>query len=349
MKSAIILGAGFSRNSDIPVEDEIPRLLISDASNSKFDHAVSTVLRRFMEDIFQYDGSCNEPSLDDIITCIDISTNSGHRLGIEYNSIRLRAIRRMLVYRLFSILEKSFVVSSDVINFLDRLTRKYPNSAYVVLNWDTALENYLNLMFENLLIDYSNGGTPLRYKDVGGRRVKIQIAKIHGSCNWLYCDNCRTVFNDMYNDITVYYKAGFHKRDFEMFNEFSKMGNELIDNKKAFCTICTNELSSHISTSSYRKSFMANSFPDVWKTAEGILSEAEKWIFIGYSLPEADYEFKHLLKIAELKLQHIRRKRLLIDVVLLKDEASVSKYRKFFGKRINVICNNGIKEYIGML
>ena len=37
-----------------------------------------------------------------------------------------------------------------------------------------------------------------------------------------------------------------------------------------------------------------------WQTAERLLREAKNWIFIGYSLPAADYEFKLLLKRVQL-------------------------------------------------
>ena len=41
-------------------------------------------------------------------------------------------------------------------------------------------------------------------------------------------------------------------------------------------------------------------FEKSWSSAERLLRNAEKWVFIGYSLPAADYEFKHLLKRVQL-------------------------------------------------
>jgi hypothetical protein len=41
-------------------------------------------------------------------------------------------------------------------------------------------------------------------------------------------------------------------------------------------------------------------FERSWLSAERLLRQAKKWVFIGYSLPAADYEFKHLLKRVQL-------------------------------------------------
>ena len=41
-------------------------------------------------------------------------------------------------------------------------------------------------------------------------------------------------------------------------------------------------------------------FQQSWYAAEKVLASAQRWVFIGYSLPAADYEFKCLLKRIEL-------------------------------------------------
>jgi hypothetical protein len=68
--------------------------------------------------------------------------------------------------------------------------------------------------------------------------------------------------------------------------------------------VCNNAVASHIATFSYRKSFRTAAYPAIWSEAENILANSKKWIFIGYSLPEADFELKHLIKNAELRFRH---------------------------------------------
>jgi hypothetical protein len=41
-------------------------------------------------------------------------------------------------------------------------------------------------------------------------------------------------------------------------------------------------------------------FHQSWNNAEKLLVNAQRWVFVGYSLPAADYEFKYLLKRIEL-------------------------------------------------
>lgn len=64
-------------------------------------------------------------------------------------------------------------------------------------------------------------------------------------------------------------------------------------------------------------------------TAESLLQQAKTWIFIGYSLPAADYEFKYLLKRVQLS------RRIPPKLILITGghgaESTLDNYRKFFG------------------
>jgi hypothetical protein len=93
---------------------------------------------------------------------------------------------------------------------------------------------------------------------------------------------------DHYDNIPIIERSGIQEADLGMLKGYSAKTE--LNNRK--CMICGNEISSHIATFSYRKSFRANSFPNIWKKAEEMLSHADRWVFIGYSLPDADYEFK---------------------------------------------------------
>jgi hypothetical protein len=67
------------------------------------------------------------------------------------------------------------------------------------------------------------------------------------------------------------------------------------------CLTCTDvPLTTRIATFSYLKALDFSMFDKSWFSAERLLRQAKKWIFIGYSLPAADYEFKHQLKRVQL-------------------------------------------------
>lgn len=347
MRAAVVLGAGFSKNSGLPVQSEIPELLIENKQDNRFEDSISKTIRRFYEDIFGFSKGEAPPNLDDLLTCIDISTNAGHHLGIKYSPLHLRAIRRFIVYKLFKILEDRYVFSETVFDLVVKLLNNYSKVDFVVLNWDTVLEKYINLIDNGYTINYCNGGEYIRSSSSDRFSKEIKIIKIHGSSNWLYCDNCRTLFNDTFGDVPLIKKAGFKAIDFELLGGLNKNMAEFTEDEK--CSICGDRISSHIATFSYRKSFRENSFPQLWDEAEKTLSISDKWIFIGYSLPQADYEFKHLLKISQLKLKHCKDEMPKIEVVLLNSPSTTVKYKSFFGDSLVRVCNGGIEEYINYL
>ncbi|HOM02114.1 MAG TPA: hypothetical protein PLH43_04725 [Acetivibrio sp.] len=352
MKTTLILGAGFSKNSGLPVQSEIPALLTKDTLNNDFERGISHVVENFTRDVFGFEKDIY-PGLDDLLTCMDISTNSEHHLGIKYSPIHLRALKKLIIYRIFSILEGSFTYSKEV----DKLIRFFigaglEHTGFLVLNWDTVLEKYIYEIDPGITVDYCNGGKYLTgdscFEENKDESKRIEILKIHGSSNWLYCDNCRVLINDTMSKVPNIRKVGFKSSDFELFDEMKGM-TDRVSTDGIGCPVCGDTVSAHIATQSYRKSFRTNTFPNIWDKAEDMLTNSERWIFIGYSLPQADYEFKHLLKICELKLRHRKDRKLSIDVVLLDSESTTMKYRSFFGNKINRIFNGGIEEYMNYL
>lgn len=343
MKAVVILGAGFSKNSGLPVQSEIPELLIKDQCDNPFENNVSHIIERFYEDVFGFSRGAVPPSLDDVLTCIDISTNTGHHLGIKYSPIHLRAIRRFVIYKLFKVLEENYRYSEEVFILISKILKRYTQVDFVVLNWDTVLEKYIKIINSDYTIDYCNEGKDIRSTSSAKFSEAIRVIKIHGSYNWLYCDNCRNLFNDSYNDVPLTKKVGFKVTDFELLGDFDPKITEVIDGER--CVMCGDHISSHIATHCFRKSFRENSFPHLWDRAEEALTNSDKWIFIGYSLPQADYEFKHLIKISELKLRHRRKRGPEVDAVLLNSKTTAANYESFFGHNIGWICNGGITEY----
>src|SRR5512133_1574205 len=76
------------------------------------------------------------------------------------------------------------------------------------------------------------------------------------------------------------------------------------------CCYCNQvELSTRIATFSYQKALDFPMFQRSWLLAERKLRNSGRWVFIGYSLPAADFEFKHLLKRVELACEQLRPQR----------------------------------------
>jgi hypothetical protein len=167
---------------------------------------------------------------------------------------------------------------------------------------------------------------------------KALISHVHGSINWLYCENCRRLWicKDI-NEVLEVVKARLQE-EVMLFNNYSILlqSKSVSSNavKIQLCHACGGSVSPLIATFSYKKSFRTQAFASSWLTAEQVLTLARKWVFIGYSLPEADYEFKHLLKTCQLKCSHIKGESKSIDVVLKDDVDSSNRYLAFFGNSI---------------
>ncbi len=101
--------------------------------------------------------------------------------------------------------------------------------------------------------------------------------------------------------------------------------------------LCSEEvaLGTRIATFSYRKALDFPMFQKSWFAAEELLRSASKWVFIGYSLPAADYEFKYLLKRTQLS----RQKQPGFIIVSGGTKGDVRRaydnYHKFFGRTVN--------------
>jgi hypothetical protein len=124
----------------------------------------------------------------------------------------------------------------------------------------------------------------------------------------------------------------FKERDWKTVNDFiGRGGDQRIADWR--CPSCgASALSTRLATFSYRKALNFPMYERSWLSAERLLRQSKTWIFIGYSLPEADYEFKHLLKHVQLA----RRVPPMMILITGGDGAERTRlnYQKFFGPKI---------------
>jgi len=297
------------------------------------------------------------PSLEQVFTFVDLSSKSGHNLGKSYYPAKLRALRRFLIYKLFLIIDKSINLSScrGISDFFNKTN----HCNYVSLNWDIVLEQCLQRYLQK---DFSYGVDETFVKisrgsakpiNISGNlsNASLKIAKVHGSANWAYCDNCRKIFCMKDTKITKVIQSGIYISDIKMFYppHETDVGNKKLlkekirkNAKMKECPECNCALGSHIATFSYNKSFRTHAFSDSWKLAETILTGANKWMFIGYSLPEADFEFAHMLKYVQKKADVQKE----IIVIVKDDSRAQNQYESLFGRNNVRLFNNGLEDFI---
>ena len=114
-----------------------------------------------------------------------------------------------------------------------------------------------------------------------------------------------------------------------------RITRELRESKKSPCSRCGAPLSARVATFSFSKALGYFQFQAVWDASLRTLREAKTWLFIGYSLPEADFQIRHLLKTAQMG----RKKPPRIFVALLSPtnagppDRTRENYERFFGKQ----------------
>jgi hypothetical protein len=205
------------------------------------------------------------------------------------------------------------------------------------LNWDVSLEAGLEECYGGSSIRYGHGIYAARFCEdshliekakVNTQQV-VSITKMHGSVNWLYCDCCRRVFWFAASEVPRVADQMLTDKEWRQVRPSGK------PKPRWQCMTCSGvELGTRIATFSYRKALDFPMFQISWLRAEEVLRRASRWVFIGYSLPGADYEFKQLLKRVELA----KGQRPTIVAVTGGTSESADKtrlnYKRFFGRSV---------------
>lgn len=296
MSTVIFLGAGASASDGAPVQSDLLKLYF-ESDSARLGHGdIDTELRTYFWEMFHIDVEL--PGLDDVkfptfeeaIGMLDLaeirdeSFKNFDRPGVASNSGRIRKVRNYLVYALASVIKektgnanwhRSLVSQLDSQNITDQVS-------IISTNYDILIDNSLAELLGSDTepgdtIDYGIEFTNHEYwrrADEGA----INLFKIHGSLNWLYCPTCSSV------SITPFQKGGARIAE---------------DPGGATCNRCQTLQSTIIIPPTFYKK-MSNIFlQNIWRNAEKTLRNASKIIFCGYSFPDADNHIKYLIKRAE--------------------------------------------------
>lgn len=344
-----IVGAGFSKHAGLPLQNDFTAALLEPREDEAHPmRPLVEYLGKFIHDAFDHNKAAEAifwPNLEDVFTNIDLAANTGHHLGPTHSPSDLRTTRRVLLSRMIRMLHDRYASAESAKGSdwrkLDRFFSglDLDHSAFISINWDTVIEGRLAKLRGVKDVDYLCGAVAAKFPANGsviakrqwhGGAQKVPVVKMHGSVNWLYCDNCRQ----------LYWFPADHAPSIAMQLLTRKEGTdlhlaELSDCAKWRCLNCTNvALTTRIATFSYLKALDFPMFEKSWLSAERLLRAAKKWIFIGYSLPAADYEFKHLLKRVQLSRTEPPE-----FVIITKGSpsgvsATYRNYQGFFGRAI---------------
>jgi NAD-dependent SIR2 family protein deacetylase len=351
-KTVYILGAGFSRCAGAPSQERILREIFSLERRDGFDfywgefERHRSELETFVQEIFEPVNvdARGEISLEDLFTFIDKAILE----RADFNSRPEEDLRKIRAALEFSIIYMFDQKLRNRPQFYDDLANVFVNKrvkagqsadpfGFISLNWDIVLDNAIGEVCQSFSgdnrnrkvgIDYccyatdrSTGLGSMMWKPSGGFNIKIQ--KLHGSFNWLICRRCGRLIYEVGRKATL-----------------------LTFINKTPCDYCrsTSSLGSLFVTPTLLKDLNNTHLRMVWHNAGLDLMEAERVVFVGYSLPLADFELRYLLK------KSIRRDTR-IEVVLKQSAADYEKVRKnydtFFGRRLpnEQVHKNGAEKF----
>jgi len=226
-------------------------------------------------------------NLEDIFTSFDKSTQE-HEYLQHYTYQQMDRIRYsimcLFIYYLAKYTLEHDYANRAYLNFIHYIKTHGTVAPLTLIttNWDTLLEKY----FEKNNINYTFPINDKRLFDNSWPGMesgsKVELIKMHGSIDWLKCLGCGSLQICTTEQVSRFL--------FE-------------DSEEQVCTRChrsTQEydmlLQPEIITPTMVKSFSSKLYRELWDAAESSLREATHIIFVGYSLPIADFEFRYLLQ-----------------------------------------------------
>lgn len=246
--------------------------------------------------------------LEDVFTTLDKVKLNNDSYGIFTNTnienVSI-SLKNCIIFVLSFFVEKSennSALYSRIAKYLTKVRYNTPDVtpfSIISLNWDTLIDSSIyracsehNAIHPNKQIfpdycfynyDLSNNLPSTLIKPFGFLNIKIM--KLHGSINWLECPNCGRIYTDFKNLISL--KSMVKKQNLN--DEICSSCNTL--NRSSFTQ-------SIIVTPTFLKTFNSHYLKNIWHNAYLDLCKATEIVFLGYSLPDADFELKYILKKA---------------------------------------------------
>jgi hypothetical protein len=342
----LFLGSGFSAAFGLPTTTHLSRMLLDRPDGMhhvpEIEDFITKHIAGYWRTVF---GSTGErgPALEDHFTQIDLAANSGHHLGSSYGPKELRAVRRMSIHRVFSLLKGSGCQVGCVLSFLRAILDRFEVTV-VTTNWDSEVEWSLDL----LKVPFNFGVDEIAPNGRRTSREGVPVLKLHGSTNHGYCDTCRMLINfgDQAVDAAVGKKLLLEPSDFRLFRREDlarRLEQDRLNAAVRTCR-CGGRIGARVGTFSYRKDLNPHAFYTIWDKAETALQAAQRWLFVGYSLPEADVEIRHMLKWTQLARKDKGEPS--IHIVLSGDTDASKRYQQFFGIADQEVSQSGLDKWI---
>jgi len=348
-KTVYILGAGFSVEANAPSQERLVSEIfkLQKSNPDAFKSKKFKEFQNFLSTTMSIPNELQETiPLEDIFTPLDSCI--AHNISFKDLSVSELKQKRQLIFELIGLTLQQLLKGTDK-NYIDtfadylvKTSKKRINNNYkkvdpvsvISTNWDILLDNSIYNSIRNCrelgVVDYccyvssydktDNTVKPgLEILGKGGFNVKL--LKLHGSLNWLQCPKCHRIYVKFNEKIAMNPYGNVTKPSCRHCN----------DN---FGKFKSHELNSNLIMPTFLKDLSNPQYKIIWQNAGIELSEAKKIVFIGYSLPQADFEMRQLLS-------RMVDKNTEIEVVDYRNEdypetyeTLLKNFKQFFGREV---------------
>lgn len=324
-RTVFVFGAGASFDEGLPFQE---KLLKAYFQNQQSDDSFKVELSQYFKDFFEINvedfNNVEFPTFEEALGIIELAIEKEETYGPNYSLEKLRKIRTALILSIGVAIEKCNLNRNNSYGILVRkLFHKghfqKDEYGFVSLNYDILLDKALmKILAHDIYVDYgiSFANEDQRFvsddfqkwisptKDRG-----VAYYKLHGSFNWLCCPTCNSI-----------YIKGSSKGNIFNTGYLHDMEHCVKDQSELYCII---------EPPSFFKKYKNIYLQNIWEKSFDVLSGANKIIFIGFSMNEADIWFKYLLKKC-----CFHKKKLFVIINPGSEEIVKPKYERLLGKTI---------------
>jgi len=313
-RTVYFLGAGASADAGVPLTKALLTKIRKNIKGRSY-------LNRFIQEFgFLDNQSTGRPPIAEAISLLDSCLRENRPLSHFFNIERLRIVRSHLTTELSRVIRRCNVAGAKVRipedaqdqpgakgrkvpMYFKRFAKKLrprnrevnrpedesglrlrPGDAIITTNYDTNIDVALyELIYatEGSFTDAFLGSNFLDpYTDLDALtepEATIDLFKLHGSLNWLYCPRCSRIYVAAFGFTVLYLERK------------SQHKNELT------CHCGYYYLEPVIIAPSVYQDIINPHLQAIWTNAYHVLETADRWVFIGYSLPTEDLAVRSLL------------------------------------------------------
>ncbi len=216
-------------------------------------------------------------------------------------------------------------------------------SAFVSLNYDLLLDSPLVNLYPRFDLDYGiefkNFQPWCRHRGERWRRPQpdgsVQLLKLHGSLNWLYCPICNMV-------------------------ELTPKEKGVALAKYVRCQTCKSDQQPVLVLPTWERPISIDGFRPVSTVIERAIRKCSRICFLGYSLPAYDIDLRYMLR--KFTIERPERDRPEVFLALVHEDSTrepredteryaekIARYTRFFGEDQVIDLNVGFQSFVERL